>query len=85
LLEIADNAAHSISNGDLVDRMIHGTQQQWSLMPTHAVFSFVDPASQMYGNFNERVGFATWLGQNSKYGKYSESLLPNVLTKGRQA
>jgi replication factor C subunit 1 len=72
LLEIADNAAHSISNGDLVDRMIHGTQQQWSLMPTHAVFSFVYPASQVYGNFNERVGFAAWLGQNSKYGKYSE-------------
>ena len=72
LLEIADNAAHSISNGDLVDRMIHGSQQQWSLMPTHAVFSFVDPASQVYGNFNERVGFASWLGQNSKYGKFSE-------------
>ena len=72
LLEIADNAAHSISNGDLVDRMIHGTQQQWSLMPTHAVFSFVDPASQVYGNFNERVGFASWLGQNSKYGKYRD-------------
>ena len=71
LLEIADNAAHSISNGDLVDRMIHGSQQQWSLMPTHAVFSFVDPASQVYGNFNERVGFAAWLGQNSKYGKCS--------------
>jgi replication factor C subunit 1 len=71
LLEIADNAAHSISNGDLVDRMIHGSQQQWSLMPTHAVFSFVDPASQVYGNFNERVGFAAWLGQNSKYGKFS--------------
>jgi replication factor C subunit 1 len=74
LLEIADNAAHSISNGDLVDRMIHGTQQQWSLMPAHAVFSFVDPASQVYGNFNERVGFAAWLGQNSKYGKYFEFL-----------
>ena len=71
LLELADNAAHSISNGDLVDRMIHGSQQQWSLMPTHAVFSFVDPASQVYGNFNERVGFAAWLGQNSKYGKFS--------------
>jgi replication factor C subunit 1 len=68
LLEIADNAAHSISNGDLVDRMIHGTQQQWSLMPAHAIFSFVDPASQVYGNFNERVSFPSWLGQNSKYG-----------------
>ena len=68
LLELADNAASSISDGDLVDRMIHGTQQQWSLMPTHAVFSFVRPASFAYGNMMERPGFTTWLGQNSKQG-----------------
>ncbi|KAL9617397.1 MAG: hypothetical protein Q9160_007801 [Pyrenula sp. 1 TL-2023] len=70
-LELADKAAESISDGDLVDRMIHGTQQQWSLMPTHAVFSFVRPASFIYGNLYERVGFAGWLGQNSKQGKLS--------------
>ncbi|OJJ47120.1 hypothetical protein ASPZODRAFT_166366 [Penicilliopsis zonata CBS 506.65] len=69
LLELADNAASSISDGDLVDRMIHGTQQQWSLMPTHAMFSFVRPASFMYGNMMERPGFTSWLGQNSKQGK----------------
>lgn len=67
-LELMDNAASSISDGDLVDRMIHGTQQQWSLMPTHAVFSFVRPASFTYGNMMERPGFTTWLGQNSKQG-----------------
>ncbi|KAJ5907414.1 Replication factor C subunit 1 [Penicillium taxi] len=71
LLELADNAASSISDGDLVDRMIHGTQQQWSLMPTHAVFSFVRPASYQYGNMTERPAFASWLGQNSKQGKLS--------------
>lgn len=68
-LELADNAASSISDGDLVDRMIHGTQQQWSLMPTHAVFSFVRPASFMFGNLQGRAGFTSWLGQNSKQGK----------------
>ena len=68
-LELAENAANAISEGDLVDRMIHGTQQQWSLMPTHAVFSFVVPASYVYGNFNERTGFTSWLGMNSKQGK----------------
>jgi replication factor C subunit 1 len=68
LLELADNAASSISDGDLVDKMIHGTQQQWSLMPTHAVFSFVRPASFTYGNMTERSSFTTWLGQNSKQG-----------------
>ncbi len=70
-LELAEKAASSISDGDLVDRMIHGSQQQWSLMPLHAIFSFVKPASYMYGNFNTQVGFASWLGQNSKAGKLS--------------
>ncbi|PYH44230.1 replication factor C subunit 1 [Aspergillus saccharolyticus JOP 1030-1] len=68
-LELMDNAASSISDGDLVDRMIHGAQQQWSLMPTHAAFSFVRPASFVYGNMMERPAFAGWLGQNSKQGK----------------
>jgi len=68
LLELAEKAASSISDGDLVDRMIHGSQQQWSLMPTHAAFSFVRPASFAYGNMIERPGFTSWLGQNSKQG-----------------
>ena len=67
LLELVDNAASSISDGDLVDRMIHGSQQQWSLMPTHAIFSFVKPASYVYGNTNQGgTGFPAWFGQNSK-------------------
>lgn len=72
LLELCDNAASSISDGDLVDRMIHGSQQQWGLMPTHAIFSFVRPASYVHGNFNVQVGFASWLGQNSKQSKYTD-------------
>lgn len=70
-LELVDNAASSISDGDLVDRMIHGTQQQWSLMPTHAMFSFVRPASFVYGNSYERPAFTSWLGQNSKQGEFN--------------
>ncbi|KUI57685.1 Replication factor C subunit 1 [Cytospora mali] len=67
-LELADQAAESISDGDLVDRMIHGPQQQWSLMPTHAVFSTVRPASYVAGSM---IGseFTKWLGNNSKLGK----------------
>lgn len=69
-LELADQAAESISDGDLVDRMIHGPQQQWSLMPTHAVFSTVRPASYVAGTM---IGsdFTKWLGNNSKLGKLS--------------
>lgn len=67
-LELVEQAAESISDGDLVDRMIHGPQQQWSLMPTHAVFSTVRPASLVSGSM---IGsrFTSWLGNNSKQGK----------------
>lgn len=69
-LELADSAAESISDGDLVDRMIHGSQQQWSLMPTHAVFSTVRPASFISGAVTGGgTIFTKWLGNNSKYGK----------------
>ncbi|KAL5615188.1 hypothetical protein BROUX41_005245 [Berkeleyomyces rouxiae] len=67
-LELFDQAAESISDGDLVDRMIHGPQQQWSLMPTHAVFSTVRPASFIYGALGQ-PSFTSWLGANSKTGK----------------
>ncbi|KAI0392490.1 replication factor RFC1 C terminal domain-containing protein [Xylariaceae sp. FL0594] len=68
LLELMDQAAESISDGDLVDRMIHGPQQHWSLMPTHAIFSTVRPASFVSGQLMNSA-FTTWLGNNSKYGK----------------
>ncbi|KAI0162750.1 replication factor RFC1 C terminal domain-containing protein [Pestalotiopsis sp. NC0098] len=67
-LELASQAADSISDGDLVDRMIHGPQQQWSLMPTHAVFSTVRPSSFVAGQLMGS-NFTSWLGNNSKYGK----------------
>ena len=67
MLELTDKAAESISDGDLVDRMIHGSQQQWSLMPTHAVFSFVRPASFISGSqAGSQTRFTSWLGSNSK-------------------
>ena len=73
LLELADRAAESISDGDLCDKMIHGSQQQWSLMPAHAIFSFVRPASFMYGSTAGAGGgvrFTSWLGNNSKQGMH---------------
>lgn len=70
LLQLASNAADSISDGDLVDRMIHGSQQQWSLMPAHAVMSFVRPASFISGTqAYSGTRFTSWLGQNSSQGK----------------
>ena len=70
ILELVEKASESISDGDLVDRMIHGSQQQWSLMPTHAIFSFVRPASFIAGNLaGHKIEFTSWLGKNSTYGK----------------
>jgi replication factor C subunit 1 len=72
MLELASQAADSISDGDLVDRMIHGSQQQWSLMPTHAVFSFVRPASFVAGSTaGNQTRFTSWLGKNSSTNKLS--------------
>jgi replication factor C subunit 1 len=72
LLELAEGAAASISDGDLVDRLIHGSQQQWSLLPTHSVFSFVRPASFVWGSQGyAQTSFTSWLGNNSKQAKLS--------------
>jgi replication factor C subunit 1 len=68
-LQLVEQAAESISDGDLVDRMIHGSQQQWSLMPTHAVFSAVRPASFVAGMAGGGTTFTSWLGNNSKLSK----------------
>lgn len=69
-LNLASKAADAISDGDLVDRMIHGSQQHWSLMPTHAIFSFVRPASFVYGTLaGNQTRFTAWLGKNSNQGK----------------
>lgn len=69
-LKLASMAADSISDGDLVDRMIHGSQQQWSLMPTHAMFSFVRPASFVAGSMaGHSTQFTSWLGKNSNQQK----------------
>ncbi|EPS44978.1 hypothetical protein H072_1010 [Dactylellina haptotyla CBS 200.50] len=70
MLELADKAAESISDGDLVDAMIHGPQQHWSMMPVHAVFSTVAPSSFMSGSYGGgHMQFSAWFGQNSKQGK----------------
>lgn len=69
-MELVEQAASSISEGDLIDRMIHGTQQQWSLMPAHAIASFVRPASFVAGSMaGHQTRFTQWLGKNSSLGK----------------
>ncbi|KAJ7094053.1 replication factor RFC1 C terminal domain-containing protein [Mycena belliarum] len=78
-LELMDKAASSISDGDLVDALIHGPEQHWALMPLHAVCATVRPASFLYGpgllyHGPRAVSFPQWLGQNSKQTKLTRQL-----------
>lgn len=65
-LKLAVAAIDSISEADLVDSLIRGANQEWSLAPLHAVMSSVRPAYFCHGTISGRVEFASWLGQNSK-------------------
>lgn len=67
-------ASEAISDGDLVDRKIHGSQPQWSLMPFHGFMSSVMPSSYIAGQVRGRFNFTTYLGQNSKANKYQRLL-----------
>ena len=73
-LELASKAADSISDGDLVDRMIHGSQQQWSLMPAHGILSCVRPMYHVYGQGGGFPAFPAWLGKNSMQNRMLRQL-----------
>ncbi|KAJ3561256.1 hypothetical protein NP233_g10305 [Leucocoprinus birnbaumii] len=79
-LQLMERAASSISDADLVDALIHGPEQHWSLMPLHAVCSTVRPASCIFGAGAHYGGpnpmtFPQWLGQNSKQNKLARQLV----------
>ncbi|KAI0820704.1 replication factor RFC1 C terminal domain-containing protein [Trametes gibbosa] len=78
-LQLMHKAAESLSDGDIVDSLIHGPNQYWSLMPLHAVCSTIRPASFLYGmgagyGGPNAMSFPQWLGQNSKQNKLSRQL-----------
>ncbi|KAF9093711.1 hypothetical protein BGX23_002998 [Mortierella sp. AD031] len=85
-MELMSKAADSLSDADLVDTMIHGSAQHWSLMQTHAAFSCVRPAFFVHGNMRpgsggnfgpmmqfprQVLGAIDYLGQYSKSSKYN--------------
>lgn len=56
-LRLLAHASTSISDGDMIDTMIHGPQQHWSLMPHHGMASCVRPASFIYGGHSSFPSF----------------------------
>jgi len=58
LMQTITKAAESISDGDVVDRMIHSSEQHWSLMPFHGIVSCVRPLSYAHGSSSSFPGFS---------------------------
>lgn len=65
-LTALSKAADSLVDSDIVDKKIHGANQEWSLSPLHGVLSCVIPSFFAGGALGGRIEFASWLGQNSK-------------------
>lgn len=73
-LERIAAAADAISQSDQINSLIRSSEQQWSLLPFHAVMSTVLPAKEAHGTMKSSTMFTSWLGQNSKTMKYSRML-----------
>ncbi|XP_019732229.1 replication factor C subunit 1 isoform X1 [Hippocampus comes] len=69
-LVLLSKTADSISDGDLVDRRIR-SGQNWSLLPTQAIYASVIPGELMRGYMSHFPSFPSWLGKNSSAGKHS--------------
>lgn len=67
-------AADAISQSDTVNSKIRSSEQQWSLLPFHAVMSTVKPSMEVNGAVQGRINFTLWLGNNSKTMKYQRLL-----------
>ncbi|XP_038569412.1 replication factor C subunit 1 [Micropterus salmoides] len=69
-LVLLSKTADSISDGDLVDRRIR-SGQNWSLLPTQAIYASVLPGELMRGYMSHYPTFPSWLGKNSSTTKHS--------------
>ncbi|XP_061535125.1 replication factor C subunit 1 isoform X1 [Phycodurus eques] len=69
-LVLLSKTADAISDGDLVDRRIR-SGQNWSLLPTQAIYASVIPGELMRGYMSQFPSFPSWLGKHSSAGKHS--------------
>jgi replication factor C subunit 1 len=67
-LRCLSRAADSIARGDLVDAFIR-RGQNWTLLPTQAVYASVLPGEAMRGSVGQMIQFPSWLGKNSTTSK----------------
>uniref|UniRef100_A0A673CJ00 Replication factor C subunit 1 n=1 Tax=Sphaeramia orbicularis TaxID=375764 RepID=A0A673CJ00_9TELE len=85
-LVLLSKTADSISDGDLVDRRIR-SGQNWSLLPTQAIYASVLPGELMRGYMSQFPSFPSWLGKNSSTNKHSRIVqeLASHMSLNRQA
>lgn len=69
---IADSA-DSLAMGDLVEKSIRNNGS-WSMLSIQACYSSVIPGSLMSGYIGGQINFPSWLGRNSKRGKFDRLL-----------
>ncbi|XP_013887906.1 replication factor C subunit 1 isoform X2 [Austrofundulus limnaeus] len=69
-LVLLSKTADSICDGDLVDRQIR-SRQNWSLLPTQAIYASVIPGELMRGYMAQFPVFPSWLGKNSSTNKHA--------------
>ncbi|XP_048219930.1 replication factor C subunit 1 isoform X2 [Perognathus longimembris pacificus] len=68
-LMLLSRAADSICDGDLVDSQIR-SKQNWSLLPTQAIYASVLPGELMRGYMSQFPSFPSWLGKHSTTGRH---------------
>ncbi|KAM4854962.1 replication factor C subunit 1 [Thomomys bottae] len=68
-LMLLSRAADSICDGDLVDSQIRN-KQNWSLLPTQAIYASVLPGELMRGYMTQFPSFPSWLGKHSTTGRH---------------
>ncbi|GJQ69768.1 Gnf1 [Trypoxylus dichotomus] len=69
MLQKAWLTADSISKSDIVDKKMRSSNN-WSLLEVQAIYSSVLPGHYMEGTIRGQINFPTWLGKNSKKGKF---------------
>uniref|UniRef100_A0A8C5KRM4 Replication factor C subunit 1 n=1 Tax=Jaculus jaculus TaxID=51337 RepID=A0A8C5KRM4_JACJA len=72
-LMLLSRAADSICDGDLVDSQIR-SKQNWSLLPTQAIYASVLPGELMRGYMTQFPSFPSWLGKYSSTGKHDRTV-----------
>ncbi|XP_037685534.1 replication factor C subunit 1 isoform X2 [Choloepus didactylus] len=72
-LMLLSRAADSICDGDLVDSQIR-SKQNWSLLPTQAIYASVLPGELMRGYMTQFPTFPNWLGKRSSAGRHDRTV-----------